>query len=408
MKRIFVIDAGYGDSGKGRVVSRICNHTLQKLSTDKDNLPLKFNTIVKRFCGGPQAAHKVVYSPTKSHIYSHFGSGTALGIDTWWESEALVDVETWLEEYTTLQEKKLIQDSTQFYVEPTCKVITPYDWLYNQQIGQELNHGTCGFGINKTLRRNEDHYKLEVMDLKYEDVLRTKLNLIQEYYLDKYPDHEVHVDIEAFIQSCREFITHPIVEIAYPEILEKRKTVIYESSQGLLIDQDYGFFPHVTPASVGIKNNFRVIKSTDEYWYVTRAYHTRHGNGPFPCEPIKEKHFKFTHQEDNKTNSFQGEFRTGLLNLDLLLYALEKDFIGRKLVFKPINIVVTCVDNLKKFRLTYQGEKEKFENKEDFLIFILDKIQNILNNRVELYFSESQYDDKPLINLRKYLEDEQK
>ena len=66
--------------------------------------------------------------------------------------------------------------------------------------------------------------------------------------------------------------------------------VILESAQGALLDRDHGFFPHVTPSRITRARRRATPRARSastrplEVWGVLRAYHTRHGEGPFPSE----------------------------------------------------------------------------------------------------------------------------
>jgi adenylosuccinate synthase len=126
---------------------------------------------------------------------------------------------------------------------------------------------------------------------------------------------------------------------------------IFEGSQGILLDADYGFFPHVTRSNTTSKNAIEMIRkigipienNTIRTYYITRAYQTRHGNGYMTNEGLDTSYIK---ENPNETNvaGFQGEFRKTVLDIDLLKYAVNCDgyynSIGRK------SIVITCLDQV--------------------------------------------------------------
>jgi hypothetical protein len=125
--------------------------------------------------------------------------------------------------------------------------------------------------------------------------------------------------------------------------------LIFEGSQGLLLDQNYGFFPHVTPSNTGTQNVVEMLgpvyreKVIPEIWLVTRAYSTRHGNGPFLPEGFEGGAYEVVNQDEkNIDEGPQGKFRTGPLSLDLLRYAVKKDAHLRQ--FGVDNVVVTGMD----------------------------------------------------------------
>lgn len=76
-------------------------------------------------------------------------------------------------------------------------------------------------------------------------------------------------------------------------IWEDYDNLIFEGSQGILLDQRFGIMPHCTPSNTTSQNAHRILKQigcndTVTVNYVTRPYITRHGNGPFPSDkPVR-------------------------------------------------------------------------------------------------------------------------
>ena len=129
--------------------------------------------------------------------------------------------------------------------------------------------------------------------------------------------------------------------------------LIFEGSQGLLLDMDRGFFPNVTPSKVGL-NAFTEDKFLEQVLYnaevflVTRTYLTRHGNGYTPCD--YDFPFDLTNKyETNVTNEFQGKFKYGLINFDLLNEAYTRHCLDNywRLYNMTFNLVVTHWDLIK-------------------------------------------------------------
>ena len=95
------------------------------------------------------------------------------------------------------------------------------------------------------------------------------------------------------------------------------KQVVFEGAQGLMLDQNYTKgFPHVTHANTGLANVLEIMElippAEIDVYYITRAYFTRHGNGPFPTE-TKDKPYPRIVDTTNITNKYQGILRFGLL-----------------------------------------------------------------------------------------------
>ena len=85
-----VLGTFFGDEGKGQTVHNLCKYY--------DNLK---NTIVIRFSGGHQVGHTVRHGELE-HTFSNFGSGTLLGVPTYWSSYCTVDPITTMKELEDL------------------------------------------------------------------------------------------------------------------------------------------------------------------------------------------------------------------------------------------------------------------------------------------------------------------
>lgn len=335
MRISIVIGAGWGDEGKGLVTAALAMQDP--------------NSIVVRYGGGQQCGHTVVREDGLSHVCSNFGSGSMYGVPTYWSKHCTIDPFGMMNEYNILKKKGI---TPKLYIDPMAMVTTPYDITWNQFLDNQQHHGTCGVGFGATIQRNKDNYHLNAMDMLYPYVFLTKMDLIKKNYgedvLEDYYsklDHHPIPFLEAveWLLECPDVIIerHPLIDYDH---------IICEGHQGILLDKDFGFFPHVTHSSTTIQNaqytpeSFSLSSySYTDIYYVTRAYQTRHGNGPMSNEDKKLKLINTKH-ESNITNKHQGSFRTGLLDMDLLKYAIE---CNRSLGIPcKEKLVVTCVDQL--------------------------------------------------------------
>jgi adenylosuccinate synthase len=117
-----------------------------------------------------------------------------------------------------------------------------------------------------------------------------------------------------------------IVPSTYLSRLAQQGSLLFEGAQGVLLDEWRGFHPHTT-WSTTTPANARALLATIGYVHpvktlgVMRAYHTRHGAGPFPTEaPGLAKYFR---DKNNGTHEWQGAFRVGHLDMVLTRYALK-------------------------------------------------------------------------------------
>lgn len=322
MKTSIVLGTGFGDEGKGLMTDYLCSQS---------EYP-----IVVRFSGGHQAGHTVVIG-NKRHVFSSFGSGTLRGAATYWSKYCTCSPIALLKERNTLVEAGI---SPLIYIDPLAMITTPLDRLKNRELEDKQNHGSCGVGFGTTIQRNEQYTKLFMQDLLFPTVLRAKLEAVSRYY-------DIGNDwIDKFMQSCKSLLD--ICKIRDESILQTCiiDHVIFEGSQGILLDMDFGFFPNVTRSNTTSKNAISMIKGNmenPEIYYMTRCYQTRHGNGFMSDQ--RELELINNEKETNIENQYQGKFKTGALDIELLRYAInsDKNFSDG---FRS-NLVITCLDQFK-------------------------------------------------------------
>lgn len=349
-----VLGAGFGDEGKGLVTDWLCRSCAKPL--------------VIRFSGGQQAGHTVVANGLR-HVFANFGSGTLQGAPSYFSRFCTVDPVGIINELNLLL-KQGIQPL--LFIDAQCPVTTPYDIARNQE---HHPHGSCGVGVGDTLNREEQHFSLTFGDLFLPWVLATRLDLLRRFFYKEYTD----VCVEAFLDCCAAVTNLPYIRRTYGFPEGTWSDLIYEGSQGLLLDQHFGFFPYVTRSNTGTANVLALNTNQEELevWLVSRAYQTRHGDGPMSNEHLPHN-IQVNPQETNIHNRFQGAFRRTLLDLDLLEYALQRDAFLRSTQNR--HLVLTCLDQVQtELRFTRHGQIVYCDNSRDFT----SKIGEILGcNRI--------------------------
>ena len=338
MQHRVVIGAHFGDEGKG-------------LMTDYFASQLLDSTVVVRFNGGAQAGHTVVTPKGDRHVFSHFGSGTLLGVPTYLSQFFIVNPLLFLTELDALGGSL----KAPIYVDLRCLVSTPYDMLLNQVQENErgtARHGSCGVGINETVVRNSTpEYQLRMADLmsnKWRDKFK---RIADEYYPSRLDQLGYETDdefsYEKFVERFETFITHPTPSIGR---CLYGKNIVFEGAQGLLLDQNNEVhFPHVTRSNTGYQNvktlleRYCTNQDEVEAVYVTRAYVTRHGAGWFQTE-LSDETPPWGPDETNQTNTYQGAFRYGLLDIDMLRQQISDDMQRNRL--ERASLAVTCLDQV--------------------------------------------------------------
>ena len=353
-----VIGSLFGDEGKGITTDFLCKEYPNK-------------TIVVRFSGGQQAGHNVKLGKY-SHVHSNFGSGTLRGVPSYFSEHCTVNPVTMLREYEILSNK--ISTVPNVFYHPLGHLTTPADIAYNRWRERKLQHGSCGIGVGATMKRNlETPHKLYVIDLLNISILLEKISQINEYYRNLIESNNGDLgDYEREFENEYYHFKNVLVpfsnwikdKIHGYDFLNNYSNVIFEGSQGILLDMHHGVFPNVTYANTTSKNALEIcsklknLKGAEiEIYYVTRCYQTRHGNGWMSDESSIE--LINTEHEINVFNEWQGPLRIGEIDYDLLNYVHSIDNIYSSGIKK--NLVVTCLDQRPNFKLEVSKLSTQFD-----------------------------------------------
>lgn len=356
MKKVdakFVIGANYGDEGKGLATNFFAQNASSKV------INILFN-------GGSQRGHTVELKDGTRHVFHHFGSGTFAGADTFFDVNFIANPMNFVKEYCELVE---LGYKPVCYINPNCRVTTPFDVFINQIVEHNRGnkrHGSCGCGIWETIKRYKnpnfccdfgkdrgkfrDKFGMSYMSnsqltdfLKElaEDYLPAVLS--HDYSIDKIPSEfkeiindrsliEHWIDDFRFMQSVctpariKDFINH-----------DDDISLIYEAGQGLALGEQQVLsdnWDHSTPSNTGSDAqiywlydmlNGTTCEYSVEICYVTRSYFTRHGNGPFD-ECSKNEINPDIEDSTNIPNEFQGSIRYGKFNKKDFLSRVSEDF----------------------------------------------------------------------------------
>ena len=338
MRTIAVIGKNFGDEGKGFTCSRLAS-SLKKVLIIKHN-------------GGGQAGHTVEDPEEKwCFIHHQIGAGAEYHVPTLFADSFMPDL---------FQLGKEVKEFTELfgfqpilYSEKNARVTTIDDVLLNMgaEVARGKNrHGSCGMGIEECVQRNAAGYGITVEELATwtKQDLVDRLKQIRKEYTERRakilgiqapapsksmkqlnlmnhstfsnlsnPYYEMlhnETVLENFVIEVKENVKLLNLVNADRKWLEEFKHLIFETGQGLLLDQDYeAYAPHLTSSKTGIHNPTVFLEkrglSLDEAIYVTRPYVTRHGNGPLPCEVDPSELPGVGEDLTNRPNEWQGTLR---------------------------------------------------------------------------------------------------
>ncbi len=340
-----VIGANFGDEGKGRMV-----HHFASTATDP--------AIVVRYNGGAQAGHTVLRKDGAGHIFHHFGAGTLAGCPTYLSEFFITNPLMWRSE---LDELEKLHIKPVLYIHPNAPVTTFYDMLINRETERSRGsgkHGSCGYGVAETVERLcSTPYHLFARDIgtpRFKEMLATirkehvPQRLVQLGITKPSENFQLACDSDLLLEEylCAASDMVPCAKSCMDYDLRRWGHVIFEGAQGLCLDENHAFFPHVTRSRTGLPNILSICKGADirelEVVYVTRAYMTRHGAGPFPTE-VPSLHYE---DGTNVENEWQGKIRFGHLDLDLMRESVRNDLRKAKGVKISISVAVTCLDQV--------------------------------------------------------------
>ena len=358
-----VIGGNFGDEGKGLVTASFAD---RMMGTGRECLVVLTN-------GGPQRGHTVVRGE-KRHVFSHFGSGTFAGADTYFPEEFIVNPMVFMKEYRELL--ALYPDIRRLLIaiHPRCRVTTPFEMFTNLILEESRGnnrHGSVGLGIWETVIGNGKRFG-QMKDMTPEE-LWDYLNTDRRAQMEKRLSDNglpgglpgkwrevagdpglLHAYLEDFYAMGR------IVQMADDTLLARYDQIIFENGQGLLLDRARirtGYGHHTTPSNTGIKNAADILcrafpgmaaakgeadprklpgelsqapgfdRPLDiEAVYVTRTYMTRHGAGRFDTECPADEIAPGLFDQTNLPNDSQGSIRYGRLNMPGLIRRAKRDF----------------------------------------------------------------------------------
>ena len=290
---------------KGQCVNNLCDE----------------NSIVVRFSGANQVGHNVKHNNLQ-HCFRNFGSGTLKNVPTYWSEYCICDLHTLFLEAIELKQLGILP---KIIFSPFCELVTPFDVISQWNNENNRKHGTVGTGFKSTLDRIKNGYSVRIVDAQNIHVLREKVYSIAEnyYHLDsKTPMNNLNDWIEEVHLMANKF------QIYHLDYLNNFQNIVFEGSQGILLDQIHGVMPWCTPSNTTSKNAIEIISKLNRndditVNYVCRPYITRHGNGPL----LSGKPILNIDDENNPWNDFQKSFRAFEFDIELLKHSITIDSI---------------------------------------------------------------------------------
>jgi adenylosuccinate synthase len=285
MKNVVVVGSQWGDEGKGKIVDW--------LSDQAD--------VVIRFQGGHNAGHTLVIDGVtyklrllpsgivRKNKISIIGNGVV--VDPW----AL------LEEIKEIKAKGVEVNKDNFIISESANLILPFhremDEIREDAAGKG-KIGTTRRGIGPAYEDKVGRRSIRVMDLRSETNLDRRLETVLIHHnairkgLGKkiFEKNKLKKELLKIAPEILRF-SQP-VWLRIDEFKKKKKKILFEGAQGILLDVDHGTYPFVTSsntvASSAATGTGCGPNSIHYVLGITKAYTTRVGEGPFPTELTDE------------------------------------------------------------------------------------------------------------------------
>jgi adenylosuccinate synthase len=255
----------WGDEGKGKLVDY--------LAGDYD--------AVARYSGGSNAGHTVVIGPRK-HTFHLIPSGALKG------KELLVGAGVVLDPVVLGDELGLLPNEVRkrLVVDGRCSLVSPAD----KELDAVLEGMRGASAIGTTRRGIGPSYAMRALRLspRVSDLMTGfDFTSLGRFY------QKLGVDpagLIAWAEDSKKLLGGLVGDVGkrVVEITEKGGSVLFEGSQGSLLDLLHGSYPYVTsthttaayiPAALGVSPDM-----AGKPLGVTKCYTTRVGGGPFPTE----------------------------------------------------------------------------------------------------------------------------
>ena len=285
MRNIVVVGSQWGDEGKGKIVDW--------LSDQAD--------IVIRFQGGHNAGHTLVIDGVTYKLRLLPSGIVRKGKISIIGNGVVVDPWALIEEIKEIKSKGVDVNEDNFIISESANLILPFhremDEIREDAAGKS-KIGTTRRGIGPAYEDKVGRRSIRVMDLRSESNLDHRLETVLLHHnairkgLGKkiYEKNQLKKDLLKIAPEILKF-SQP-VWLRIDEFKKKKKKILFEGAQGILLDVDHGTYPFVTSsntvAASAATGSGCGPNSIHYVLGITKAYTTRVGEGPFPTELTDE------------------------------------------------------------------------------------------------------------------------
>ena len=281
MKNVVIVGSQWGDEGKGKIVDW--------LSDQAD--------VVIRFQGGHNAGHTLVINGVTYKLRLLPSGIVRKGKISIIGTGVVVDPWALLEEINEIKSKGINVNEENFIISESASLVLPFhreiDEIREKAAGKS-KIGTTLRGIGPAYEDKVGRRSIRLADLSSESILDKKLETALLHHnairkglgKKKYSKDKLKKELLKIAPEILKY-SQP-VWLKIDEFKKKKKKILFEGAQGILLDVDHGTYPFVTSSNTVASNAATGTgcgpKAINYVLGVTKAYTTRVGKGPFPTE----------------------------------------------------------------------------------------------------------------------------
>ena len=281
MKNVVIVGSQWGDEGKGKIVDW--------LSDQAD--------VVIRFQGGHNAGHTLVINGVTYKLRLLPSGIVRKGKISIIGTGVVVDPWALLEEINEIKSKGINVNEENLVISESANLILPFHREIDEireKVAGKGKIGTTLRGIGPAYEDKAGRRSIRLADLSSESILDKKLETALLHHnairkglgKKKYSKDKLKKELLKIAPEILKY-SQP-VWLKIDEFRKKKKKILFEGAQGILLDVDHGTYPFVTSSNTVASNAATGTgcgpKTINYVLGVTKAYTTRVGKGPFPTE----------------------------------------------------------------------------------------------------------------------------
>ena len=277
-----IVGAQWGDEGKGRITDLLAENV----------------DYVARFSGGDNAGHTVTIGQEVFKLHLMPSGIVQESVICLIGNGVVINPAVFLRELAGLRERGISVTPDRLKISTAAHLITPAHIALdkaNEAARGEGAIGTTQRGIGPAYADKTNRQGLRaglladpegLADAIHDHIAAKNKTLKSKYGVEPLNANEIAADYADYARRISPFLAD--TSLAIYEALENGQTILAEGAQGTLLDLDHGTYPFVTsswPTSGGALIGVGVgPKAVGRVIGVAKAFTSRVGSGPFPCE----------------------------------------------------------------------------------------------------------------------------